>query len=75
MEVVLGKVRVEWNASPYVKALIDKAVELEVEDDQKHDRTPFSRSSMLNTIMRRCLTRYLAEREAIRKQPSGETHA
>ena len=69
------KVRVDWNASSDVKELMDKAVELEAEDDKVNSRTARSKSSMLDTIMRRCLTRYLAEQEAIRKQPGGETHA
>jgi hypothetical protein len=66
------KVRVDWNASPDVKALMDKALDLERDDDSKNDRTARSRSSLLDTIMRRCLTRYLAEREAIQKQPAGK---
>ena len=69
------KVRVDWNASSDVKELMDKALALEVQDDKVNSRTARSKSSMLDTIMRRCLTRYLAEREAIRKQPAGETHA
>lgn len=70
----MGKVRVDWNASSDVKELMDKAVELEVQDDKVNSRTARSKSSMLDTIMRRCLTRYLTEREAIRK-PAGESHA
>ncbi len=54
---------------------MDKAVEFEAEDDKANSRTVRSKSSMLDAIMRRCLTRYLAEREPIRKQPAGETHA
>jgi hypothetical protein len=65
------KVRVDWNASPDVKALMDKAVELEAEDDKANSRTVRSKSSMLDTIVRRCLIQYLAER----KQPAGEKHA
>ena len=67
----MPKVRVDWNASPDVKALMDKALELEAEDDKANSRTARSQSSMLDTIMRRCLTQYLAER----KQPAGEPHA
>jgi hypothetical protein len=68
------KVRIDWNASSDVKELMDKALDLEREDDKANSRTARSRSSLLDTIMRRCLPRYLAEWEAIRKQPSGEKH-
>jgi dissimilatory sulfite reductase (desulfoviridin) alpha/beta subunit len=68
------KVRVDWNASPDTKALVDKALELEREDDKVNSRTPRSKSSIIDTIMRQGLSRYLAEREPIRKQPTGETH-
>jgi hypothetical protein len=69
------KVRVDWNASSDVKELMDKALDLEREDDKANHRTARSRSSMVDTIMRRCLTRYLAGREAIQRRPAGETHA
>jgi hypothetical protein len=68
------KVRIDWNASSDVKALMDKALELEIDDDKANCRTARSRSSMVDTIMRRSLARYLAEQEAIRKQPAGEKH-
>ena len=69
------KVRVDWNASPDTKALVDKALELEREDDKANGRTPRSKSSIIDTVMRQGLSRYLAERSAIRKQPARETHA
>jgi hypothetical protein len=69
------KVRVDWNASSDVKELMDKALDLEREDDKANSRTARSRSSMLDTIMRRCLTRYLADQDPTRKQPAGEKHA
>jgi len=68
------KVRIDWNALSDVKALMDKALDLECEDDKANSRTTRSRSSLLDTIMRRSLHRYLAEQEAIRKQPAGEKH-
>jgi hypothetical protein len=68
------KVRIDWNASSDVKELMDKALGLEREDDKANHRTARSRSSLLDTIMRRSLHRYLAEQEAIRKQPAGEKH-
>ena len=68
------KVRIDWNASSDVKELMDKALDLEREDDKANSRTTRSRSSLLDTIMRRSLHRYLAEQEAIRKQPAGEKH-
>jgi bacterioferritin (cytochrome b1) len=68
------KVRIDWNASSDVKELMDKALDLEREDDKANSRTARSRSSLLDTIIRRCLSRYLAEQEAIRKQPAGEKH-
>ena len=58
------KVRIDWNASSDVKELMDKALDLEREDDKANHRTARSRSSMLDTIMRRCLIRYLKERTA-----------
>jgi hypothetical protein len=65
------KVRVDWNASSDVKELMDKALALEVQDDKVNSRTARSKSSLLDTIMRRCLSRYLAERGS---QPAGEKH-
>jgi bacterioferritin (cytochrome b1) len=62
------KVRIDWNASSDVKELMDKALDLEREDDKANSRTARSRSSLLDTIMRRCLSRYLAEREGATKQ-------
>jgi len=56
------KVRIDWNASSDVKELMDKALDLEREDDKANSRTARSRSSLLDTIMRRCLSRYLEER-------------
>jgi len=58
------KVRIDWNASSDVKELMDKALGLEIEDDKANSRTTRSRSSLLDTIMRRCLIRYLKERTA-----------
>lgn len=59
------KVRVDWNASQDVKALMEKALDLEREDDEANHRTPRSKSSMLDTIMRRCLAQYLKDRGQI----------
>ena len=61
------KVRVDWNASSDVKELMDKALALEVQDDKVNSRTARSKSSMLDTIMRRCLAQYLKDR--------GQNHA